>query len=99
LSDGAFAAVINGGGYNFKLQLKEKWKQENGVTIMIGVGINGAPWGWTERHYVTNSRIELYCERNASAAVLGFVPLPNLPLISVRSSVVGWVEHSETQQS
>ena len=41
--------------------------------------------------YDTNFRIELYCERDASAAVLGFVPLPNLLLISVRNSVVGWV--------
>ena len=46
--NGFFKAVINGKGQNFKLQLKEKWTQKNGLTTLVGAGINDVPWTWTE---------------------------------------------------
>jgi hypothetical protein len=46
--NGSFNAVINGKGNTFKLQLKEKWKDENGQTTIIGAGIDDAPWDWAE---------------------------------------------------
>lgn len=59
-NNGVFNAVINGRGYNFRLQLKEKWKEENGQTIIVGAGIDNAPWGWTEmtlRHELQNRAV------------------------------------------
>lgn len=46
--NGLFNVVILGRGYNFKLQLQEKWKTKNELTTMVGAGINDAPWDWTE---------------------------------------------------
>ena len=56
-NNGSFNAVIKGRGQNFKLQLKEKWKEENGQTNMVGAGIDDAPWDWAEmtlRHELVN---------------------------------------------
>jgi hypothetical protein len=58
--NGGFDVVINSSSYNFKLQLKEKWKQENGLTTMVGASIDDAPWDWTEmtlRHELQNGAI------------------------------------------
>ncbi len=55
--NGFFEAVINGRGQKLKLQLKEKWKLENGETTMVGACINDAPWDWVEmtiRHELRN---------------------------------------------
>lgn len=41
-------AVVFGRGYNFKLQLEQKWHAEVGQTTTIGVAIIDVPWVWAD---------------------------------------------------
>ncbi len=43
-----FTAIISANGQRFKLQLKEKWKKQDGLTMVMGAKIKDAPWDWTE---------------------------------------------------
>ncbi len=45
---GLFDAIVSGNGKNFKLRLEEKWKAKDGLTTMVGAGIDNVPWNWTE---------------------------------------------------
>lgn len=45
---GLFDAIVSGNGKNFKLRLEEKWKAKDGLTTVVGAGINDVPWNWTE---------------------------------------------------
>ncbi len=46
--DGRFDAVVFGRGYNFKLQLQQKWSVEEDHLTTMGIAIEDVPWGWAE---------------------------------------------------
>ena len=45
---GSFDAIVSGNGKNFRLRLDEKWKAKDGLTTVVGAGIDNVPWNWTE---------------------------------------------------
>jgi len=47
-TNGRFDAVVFGRGYNFKLQLQQKWSVEEDNLITMGIAIEDVPWGWAE---------------------------------------------------
>jgi len=46
--NGSFKAVVTSLDLNFKLNVEEKWKTEDGISNVIGAIIDDAPWEWTE---------------------------------------------------
>jgi hypothetical protein len=46
--NGSFDAVVFGRGYNFKMQLQQKWVAEEDDLITMGIAIEDVPWGWAE---------------------------------------------------
>ncbi len=46
--NGVFNVVISGKDHNFKLKVQKKWETKDGLTTIVGVFINNAPWEWTE---------------------------------------------------
>ncbi len=46
--NGFFQAVVSSRDLNFKLQVEEMWKSEDGFSNVVGAVIDNAPWEWTE---------------------------------------------------
>lgn len=40
--------VVNGHGRNFKMLVKPRWSDENGMRKVIGFEIINTPWEWTD---------------------------------------------------